>query len=237
MSSTAEPYPTEMAPSAQVSLQDVTLHYGNGVPVLDGLTVNLERGTFSFLTGPSGTGKSTLLSIMGLSRRPSSGQVWIDSINMGYLSAAEIQERKRTIGFISQDFRLIDHLSLYDNVALPLRTMGIKQEDYDDDVKELLHWVGLGGALDAFPATLSGGEKQRVAIARAVIAKPSILLADEPTGNVDPEMGQRLMRLFLEMNRMGTTILIATHDVSVLEGIRADTYQLNDGKIQQTRWG
>jgi cell division transport system ATP-binding protein len=139
------------------------------------------------------------------------------------------------MGVVFQDFRLLDHLSAFDNVALPLRVAGRSSEDYKHDVEELLGWVGLGEKLHARPPTLSGGEQQRVAIARAVIARPDLLLADEPTGNVDPDIAQRLVRLFAELNRLGTTVLIATHDRSLIERTQAREIRLVDGRLIELR--
>jgi len=214
-----------------ISLERLGIRYGRGSEILTDVNFDLERGSFSFLTGASGAGKSTLLKLIGLDMRPTRGLISLFGQATENMSARNIQVMKRKIGFIAQDAALIDHLNIFENVALPLRVSGQKRTSYFDDVRELLRWVGLGERLAHFPPTLSGGEKQRVALARAVITKPDLLLADEPTGNVDPAMGQRLLRLFLEMNRGGTTVLIATHDESLLAGIRADTYRLKGGAL------
>ena len=147
------------------------------------------------------------------------------------LSNAERQAIKRRIGVVLQDFHLIEHLSVYENVALPLRVSGRSRTSYNDDVVELLQWVGLGHRMQAYPPTLSGGEKQRCAIARAVIAKPDLLIADEPTGNVDPEIARRLLRLFSEMNRMGTTVLIATHDTHLIDELDARVLRIENRRV------
>jgi len=147
------------------------------------------------------------------------------------MARAEEQATKRRIGVVLQDFRLIDHLSVFENVALPLRVTDEQRSVYTRDVTELLQWVGLGHRMDAMPQTLSGGEQQRAAIARAVIAKPDLLIADEPTGNVDPVIGRRLLRLFSEMNRMGTTVLIATHDIDLIREMRADVLRIENGRV------
>ena len=147
------------------------------------------------------------------------------------LTNPERQAIKRRIGVVLQDFHLIEHLSVYENVALPLRVSGQLRDSYNDDVVELLQWVGLGHRMQAYPQTLSGGEKQRCAIARAVIAKPDLLIADEPTGNVDPVIGRRLLRLFSEMNRMGTTVLIATHDTHLIDELDARVLRIEDGRV------
>lgn len=229
-----------MMSSAQVNIlrgesiaefQGIGFRYGRGPEILAGADMTLEKSSFTFLTGASGAGKSTLLSLLDLSLRPTRGLISLFGHDAGTLSGRARQNLKRNIGVVSQKSGLIDHLSVFENVGLPLRATGAARRSYQDDVTELLRWVGLGSRMSALPPTLSGGEKQRVAIARAVIAKPDILLADEPTGNVDPDMAQRLLRLFLEMNRGGTTVLIATHDEGLLSGIQADTLHLENGLL------
>lgn len=214
-------------------LERVNMRYGRGPEILSGIDLALERKSFTFLTGASGAGKSTLLKLIYLSLKPTRGLVSVFGQHVEGLKPREKQLLRRRIGVVSQDFALIDHLTVFENVGLPLRAAGIRRAKYRDDVVELLRWVGLGDKLSAYPPTLSGGETQRVAIARAVISKPEILIADEPTGNVDPEMGQRLLRLFLEMNRMGTTVLIATHDEGLLSGISADRLHIEAGRLEQ----
>jgi len=207
---------TSALASQTQSLQDIIrfdrvgLRYGRGPEVLSDVDLTLRAGSFNFLTGPSGAGKSTLLKLIYLALQPSRGLISLFGKDISQLSEKELGEMRRQIGVVWQDFSLIDHLSVYANIALPLRVQGVAAQSYDRNVRELLDWVGLGQRLEASPRTLSGGEKQRAAIARAVIAKPKLLIADEPTGNVDPEIGARLIRLFGEMNRMGTTVLIAT---------------------------
>lgn len=193
--------------------------------------MRLRRGSFTFLTGASGAGKSTLLKLCYLTLKHSRGLINLFEQDVSVMSRAEQQSTKRKIGVVLQDFRLIDHLSVFENVALPLRVMEEARSEYTQDVVELLQWVGLGHRMDAMPQTLSGGEQQRAAIARAVIAKPDLLIADEPTGNVDPVIGRRLLRLFSEMNRMGTTILIATHDISLIREIQADILRIENGQL------
>src|SRR5262249_34072588 len=173
-------------------------------------------GSFHFLVGPSGAGKSSLLRVMYLALRPVSGLARIFGRDVVELRRREVAELRRKIGVVFQDFRLIDHLSAVDNVALPLRIAGKREPEVQENVRELLDWVGLGQHLDALPATLSGGQQQRVAIARAVVARPSLLLADEPTGNVDDQIGLRLMYLFEELNKLGTTVVVATHNESLV---------------------
>lgn len=199
-----------------VRFDRVAMRYGRGPEVLSEISFGLPEGSMSFLTGPSGAGKSSLLKLMYLKQRPSRGLITLFDVDTSLARAHHMPAFKRRVGLVLQDFALIDHLSVFENVALPLRVTGMKRSEYRDDVLELLDWVGLGHRMHVLPPTLSGGEKQRAAIARAVIAKPDLLLADEPTGNVDPEMGARLIRLFTEMNRLGTTIMIATHDVDLI---------------------
>lgn len=216
-----------------VRFDRVGLRYDRGPEVLRDVDVHLRAGTFNFLTGPSGAGKSSLLKLMYLALKPSRGLVTLFGQDISTLPPRALQDLRGRIGVVWQAFGLIEHLSVFDNVALPLRVKGTARESYVDDVRELLDWVGLGSKLNAMPETLSGGEKQRVAIARAVIAKPPLLIADEPTGNVDAQMGERLLRLFLEMNRMGTTVLIATHDRLIIDQIAADIYHLREGQLFQ----
>lgn len=227
----SSPEKESSAAAITARFDDISARYGQGPEIVSGTDMRLEKSSFTFLTGPSGAGKSTILSLLSLRLRPSSGQMSVFGKNVWALSARQRQKMKRNIGVVTQSSGLIDHLSVFDNVGLPLRATGTSRGAYQDDVIEILRWVGLGEKLEAFPPTLSGGEKQRVAIARAVIAKPALLLADEPTGNVDPAMGQRLLRLFLEMNRSGTTVLIATHDQGLLSGIRADVLTLENGRL------
>jgi len=195
----------------------------------------LEPGTFTFLTGPSGAGKTTLLKLVLLAEQPTRGVISLFGSNLAELKRGELPSLRRRIGVVFQEFRLLDHLSAFENVALPLRLAGRRVGDYRKDVEELLSWVGLGDRLEDKPPTLSGGEQQRVAIARAVVAKPEILLADEPTGNVDPDIGERLIRLFVELNRFGTTVMIATHDRALIESTRARELRLVDGKVIEMR--
>lgn len=216
-----------------VRFERVGLRYGRGPEILSDMNMRLRRGSFTFLTGPSGAGKSSLLKLCYLSLKPSRGLINMFENDISVMTRTEEQATKRRIGVVLQDFRLIDHLSVFENVALPLRVKGQPRESYTRDVVELLQWVGLGHRMDAMPPTLSGGEQQRAAIARAVIAKPDLLIADEPTGNVDPVIGRRLLRLFSEMNRMGTTVLIATHDIDLIREIHTDILRIEDGKLRQ----
>ncbi|HBF61183.1 MAG TPA: cell division ATP-binding protein FtsE, partial [Methyloceanibacter sp.] len=192
----------------------------------------VHPGSFHFLTGPSGAGKTSLLRLLFMSLRPSRGLIFVFGENLADLAPAGRAALRRRIGIVFQDFRLLDHLTTWENVALPLRVMGRNESDYADDVTDLLHWVGLGNRIHAYPETLSGGEKQRAAIARAVIGRPELLLADEPTGNVDPAIGNRLLRLFVELNRLGTSVIIATHDYGLMEQLEAPRLMLQEGQLQ-----
>jgi cell division transport system ATP-binding protein len=220
-----------------VRFENVGMRYGAGPEVLRDVSFALEPGSFTFLTGPSGAGKSTLLRLVYLAENPSRGLISLFGHDLAILKRADLPPLRRRIGVVFQQFRLLDHLSAFDNVALPLRLAGLRPTDYAHDVDELMSWVGLGEKLDNRPPTLSGGEQQRVAIARAVVAKPDLLLADEPTGNVDPDMGERLIRLFVELNRFGTTVMIATHDRALIESTRAREMRLIDGRLVEMRPG
>ena len=213
-------------------LDRVSLSYGPKSDVLADVSLSLNPGSMTFLTGPSGAGKSTLLRLAYLALRPTAGRVSLFGVETNRLRRRDLAPLRRRIGVVFQEFRLLDHLSAYDNVALPLRITGRPEASYRQDVIDLLGWVGLGDRLDARPATLSGGEKQRIAIARAVVGKPDLLIADEPTGNVDEEMGERLYRLFRELNRrLKTTVLIATHDMALVRRAKNDVLRLAEGMV------
>ena len=199
-----------------IRFENVGLRYGAGPEVLGGLNFSIPPQSFQFLTGPSGAGKTTLLRLMLLSLRPTRGVVKIFGEDASKLDKDKITSLRRRIGVVFQDFRLLEHLTTYENVALPLRVMGRDEAGYRSEVVELLRWVGLGDRMNALPAVLSGGEKQRAAIARALIVRPELLLADEPTGNVDPAMAWRLLRLFVELHKSGTSVVIATHDLALM---------------------
>ena len=198
------------------------------------ISFTLYPGSFYFLTGASGAGKTSLLKLLYLAQRPSRGMIRMFGADVITLPRRELPAFRRRLGVVFQDFRLVPHLSAFDNVALPLRVSGMRESEIDAPVSEMLDWVGLTDRADARPATLSGGEQQRVAIARAVIARPDMLVADEPTGNVDPEMALKLLRLFEALNRLGTTIVVATHDIHLLKMVpdslimRLDNGSLSD---------
>ncbi|MCB1517326.1 MAG: cell division ATP-binding protein FtsE [Hyphomicrobiaceae bacterium] len=214
-----------------IEFDDVALRYGDGPEILRNLTFKIAPGSFHFLTGPSGAGKTSLLKLLLLSLKPTRGHINMFGRNTGRLSQDQLLDMRRHIGIVFQEFRLLDHLTTFENVALPLRVQGQKESDYSENVAELLTWVGLGDRMHAHPPLLSGGEKQRAAIARAVIAKPDILLADEPTGNVDPDLSTRLLHLFAQLNRMGTTVIIATHERSLLEDFPTPRMILHEGEL------
>lgn len=195
----------------------VGLRYGIGPEVLGDITFALEPGSFHFLTGPSGAGKTSLMSLLYLGRRPTRGIITMFGQAIGSMGREQMVPIRQRIGVVYQDFRLLNHLSAFDNVALPLRIAGRPEKEIKNNVEELMHWVGLGDHMNALPNTMSGGQQQRIAIARAVITRPRLLLADEPTGNLDDEIGCRLMHLFEQLNRMGTTIVIATHNIAMME--------------------
>ncbi|NQV20627.1 MAG: cell division ATP-binding protein FtsE [Rhodospirillales bacterium] len=214
-----------------IRFENVGMRYGMGPEVLRDISFHLRPGSFHFLTGPSGAGKSSLLKLMYLFSKPSRGLINMFGHDLATTPRRKLPALRRRIGVVFQDFHLLGHLSAIDNVALPLRIAGYDDDKVIEHAGELLKWVGLSDRLQARPATLSGGEKQRVAIARAVIGRPSLLVADEPTGNVDPAMGARLMHLFTEMNKLGTTVVIATHDVTLLKDVNATVMALEDGRL------
>jgi cell division transport system ATP-binding protein len=214
-----------------ILFENVGLRYGIGSEVLRDLNFRIDGSSFQFLTGPSGAGKTSLLRLLFLSLRPTRGLITMFDHDAATLSKDGRATLRRRIGIVFQDFRLLDHMTTYENVALPLRVLGKEEASYRSEVVELLEWVGLGNRIDALPPILSGGEKQRAAIARAVIARPQLLLADEPTGNVDPNLGQRLLRLFIELNKTGTAILIATHDIALMDEYDARRLVLHEGRL------
>ena len=217
-----------------VQFDNVGLRYGTDKEVLTDVSFTLFPGCFYFLTGASGAGKTSLLKLLYLSQRPSRGLIRMFGTDAITLPRGRLPGFRRRIGVVFQDFRLVSHLSAFDNVALPLRVAGVIEREITKPVTDMLEWVGLGDRLGARPATLSGGEQQRVAIARAVIARPDILVADEPTGNVDPDMALKLLRLFEGLNRLGTTVVVATHDAHLIRNVpeslimRLDRGRLSD---------
>lgn len=215
-----------------VRLESVGLRYGDGPEILKDVSFRLKPGAFCFLTGASGAGKTSLLRMLFLALKPTRGLIRIFDQDVSQLSRRHLPPMRRRIGVVFQEFRLLDHLTVFDNVALPLRVSGQRLDHYRADVMDLLGWVGLSDQAEAYPPVLSGGEKQRAAIARAVISKPELLLADEPTGSVDPVLGKRLLQLFVELNRLGTTVLLATHDQKLIAQSRAQVLHLERGRLR-----
>lgn len=221
--------PDTASAAATVRLEGVGFGYAQTHRALRDINLTLPAGSFHFLTGPSGAGKSTLLKLLTLAERPVSGRLHLFGQDATTATRREMPGFRRRMGMVFQDFRLLDHLSAFDNVALPLRLTG--QKAYRADVEEMLAWVGLGDRMEARPSTLSGGEQQRLAIARAVVTRPDLILADEPTGSVDAVMAERLLKLFQSMNRLGTTVLIASHDQVLAERSGATLLRLESGRL------
>jgi cell division transport system ATP-binding protein len=215
-----------------IRFENVGLRYGMGPEILRDLSFEIAPRSFQFLTGPSGAGKTSLIRLLFMSLKPTRGLISVFGRDTTRIGRDELPALRRRIGVVFQDFRLLDHLTTYENVALPLRVLGQAESQYRADVIDLLKWVGLGDRIHVLPPVLSGGEKQRAAIARALITRPEILLADEPTGNVDPPLARRLLRLFIELNRLGTSVLIATHDLALLDKVDARRLILANGQIE-----
>jgi cell division transport system ATP-binding protein len=214
-----------------VSFENVGLRYGMGAEILRDVSFTIAPNSFQFLTGPSGAGKTTLLRLVLLALKPTRGRIALFGKDVGKLTSDALTGLRRRMGVVFQDFRLLDHLTTYENVALPLRVSGREEASYRTEVVELLDWVGLGERLHVLPPVLSGGEKQRAAIARALIMRPELLLADEPTGNVDPALAKRLVRLFVELQRSGTSVLVATHDLALMDQVDARRLVLAEGHL------
>lgn len=218
-----------------IRFENVGMRYGMGPEVLRDISLHIEPGSFHFLNGESGAGKSSLLRLLYLAHRPSRGTISMFGEDLGGLPRGRLPALRRRIGVVFQDFRLLDHLSVFDNVLLPLSIAGVADARARTNVGELLDWVGLGKRMEDMPQTLSGGEQQRVAIARAVISKPSLLLADEPTGNVDERIGNRLIRLFEELHKSGAAVVVATHDESLVARFPHPRLRLEDGTLRVER--
>lgn len=214
-----------------VRFENVGLRYGIGPEILRDLDFSIHSHSFQFLTGPSGAGKTTLLKLILQTLKPTRGRVSLFGQSISGISKAEMAHLRRRVGIVFQDFRLLDHLTTYENVALPLVVQGREEASYRAEVIELLRWVGLGDRMHVPPVILSGGEKQRAAIARALIVQPALLLADEPTGNVDPSLARRLLRLFIELNHTGTAVVLATHDLQLMDLVDARRMVLAEGHL------
>lgn len=215
-----------------IKFENINFRYEGGDNILNDINFTLAPGSYHFLSGPSGSGKTSLMSLMYLGQRPTSGNLTMFSKDLNALKREDLFALRQRIGVVFQDFRLLNHLSAFDNVALPLRIIGRPEQEIKSHVNELLDWVGLKDDKHRLPPTLSGGQQQRVAIARAVIVQPKLLLADEPTGNLDDEIGFRLMGLFEQLNRMGTTIVIATHNPAIIEQFGHPCLMLEHGHIR-----
>ncbi|WP_295206214.1 ATP-binding cassette domain-containing protein [uncultured Brevundimonas sp.] len=228
-SSPAEP----AAMTETVRLSSVGFGYVGAPDVLRDVNLILPRGSFHFLTGQSGAGKSSLLRLLTLADQPRTGTLRLFGSDVTRIDRRDIPAFRRRMGMVFQDFRLLDHLSAFDNVALPLRLAGLSEAEYADDVREMLKWVGLGRRMEARPPALSGGEKQRLAIARAVITRPGLIVADEPTGSVDAVMADKLLRLFQSLNKLGATVLIASHDEALAQRSGARVLRLEAGRLSE----
>lgn len=231
--SPAEPAAMTGAKTETVRLSGVGFGYADAPDVLRDINLILPRGSFHFLTGPSGAGKSSLLRLLTLADRPVTGGLRLFGSDVTRIDRRDIPAFRRRMGVVFQDFRLLDHLSAFDNAALPLRLAGGVEAEYAQDVREMLKWVGLGRRMDARPPALSGGEKQRLAIARAVVTRPGLIVADEPTGSVDAAMADKLLRLFQSLNKLGATVLIASHDQALAERSGARVLRLEGGRLHE----
>lgn len=214
-----------------IRFDNVGLRYGIGPEVISDISFTLDSGSFHFLVGPSGAGKTSLMRLLYLGRRPTRGLISMFGQDVGHLKRVDLVPLRQRIGVVFQDFRLLQHMSAFDNVALPLRIASRPEAEIRNNVEEILDWIGLGDHMHALPTTLSGGQQQRIAIARAVINRPRLLLADEPTGNLDDEIGYKLLNLFEQLNRMGTTILIATHNQQLIDHFPHDCMVLDKGHL------
>jgi cell division transport system ATP-binding protein len=215
-----------------IRFENVTKRYGEGTDALLAVNFLLEAGSMTFLTGHSGAGKSTLLKLIMLMERPTRGQVYIGDNNLANVSSSQIPYLRRQIGVVFQNHQLLSDRTVFDNVALPLQISGLPVKDHGKRVRAALDKVGLLHKEKENPLALSGGEQQRIGIARAVVNKPKILLADEPTGNLDPQLSAEIMKLFSDFNNVGTTVLIATHDVSLIQSMGIAVMALSEGRIQ-----
>ncbi len=214
-----------------IRFEHVSKRYPGGTTALRDINFHLERGEMVFLTGHSGAGKSTLLRLIGLLERPSRGQVLFDNRNIGKLTRRALPFQRRKVGMIFQEHRLLTTKTVFDNVALPLVISGVRFADIRKRVRAALDKVSLLSKEKVFPLALSGGEQQRVGIARAIVNKPPVLLADEPTGNLDPDLSHELMTLFLQLNELGTTVLIASHDLALIRQLGKRVLVLKGGQL------
>ena len=214
-----------------VVLRDVTVDYGNGAPALQRVNLTVEKGEFVFLVGPTGTGKSTLLKLLTREIVPTEGQVWVAGQEVTRLKASQVPQLRRLIGAVFQDLLLLPDRTVWENVAFTLQVTGASSATVRREVPKALEMVGMLSKAKAFPQELSGGEKQKVALARALVIHPLLLLADEPTGNLDPASSQEIVELLLRINRQGTTVIMATHDWTLVNAYRQRVVELRDGRI------
>ena len=218
-----------------IETQGLGKTYGRGMYALQNLTITIDKGEFVFLTGASGAGKSTLLRLLLLAERPSDGEVIVGGRNLSRLTRDETQAYRRTVGFVFQDFKLIPTKTVFENVSFVLRVLGQPIEQQRRATYQVLKWVGLQHRLNALPLELSGGEQQRVAIARALVNEPHLVLADEPTGNLDPDLSLEIMNLFRDMNARGTTVLVATHNRELIKWVGRRVIHLDQGQLAEPK--
>jgi len=214
-----------------IQLFRVSKEYGRFRHALSDVTCSIERGEFVFLTGPSGAGKSTFLKLLFRQERPTSGQIVVNGRNIGVLPASQIPYLRRTVGVVFQDFKLIGRKTVFENIAFVQNVLGLPRNEQKRRAYQVLKRVGLHHQMNAYPDELSGGEQQRVAIARAIVNEPTLLLADEPTGNLDPMLSEEIMRLFAEINIRGTTVLVATHDFALIRRMGKRVLTLDRGRL------
>jgi cell division transport system ATP-binding protein len=215
-----------------IETQNLTKTYGAGFHALRNLNLAIGKGEFVFLTGASGAGKTTLFKLLLLQERPTEGDVVVAGRNLARLAPAEVQAYRRTVGFVFQDFKLIPTKTVFDNVSFALRVLGVPIDQQRRRTYQVLKWVGLQHRLQAFPPELSGGEQQRIAIARALVNDPQLILADEPTGNLDPDLSIEIMKLFRDINMRGTTVLVATHNPELIRFVGKRRIHLEHGRIE-----
>ena len=216
-----------------ISFEEVGLRYGNQPEVFSGVNFTLSQGAFYYLSGPSGAGKTSLIKLLSLTQRPTRGFIRMFGQLIEHQDRKSLVSVRRKIGIVFQDFRLLNHLSVFENVALPLRIKQTNPKAIKKNVEELLDWVGLGDRMHYSPLMLSGGEQQRVSIARAIISQPHLLLADEPTGNLDQEISDKLLKLFSQLHRMGTTIVMATHNEHIIQNNPHPILHLDNGILTE----
>lgn len=214
-----------------ISLQHVTKIYGNGVTALEDVTMDVEKGEFIFVVGESGSGKSTLIRLLLREEDATKGEIYVAGKHLVKISSRNVPKLRRNIGTVFQDYKLLTDKTVFENVAFGLEVIGKSRQQIDQRVPEILDYVGLGGKVSNYPDELSGGEQQRVSIARACVNRPLVLLADEPTGNLDPNTSVDIMRLLDKVNRIGTTVVMATHDQAIVDAMRKRVVELDNGHI------